>query len=262
MSMYQTSAREAETPDGPGPLPRARIRARSNVVALGNSGIPASRWPNGNASPGRGGADLSSGFTLVELLVVIAILGILASLLLPSLSSAKRRALSTQCISNLRAMGQGVLVYSGDHDDRLPFAWYDDPRPKENSFYALLYPQFFGTGFDGYRDFETTVFLCPARMREPLPKNHPVRVSYAMNANTALEFPKPETRRLAVVEAGAPASTVLIADVFHAYNHPPLRAFDATQVGFRHDRRANVQYFDGHSEPSAENQTNRLSLDL
>lgn len=56
-------------------------------------------------------------FTLIELLVVVASLGILAAILLPALSRARKRARAVKCTSNLRQLGLAFMQYADDNGD-------------------------------------------------------------------------------------------------------------------------------------------------
>lgn len=60
------------------------------------------------------------GFTLIELLVVIAIIAILASMLLPTLNSARERSKVALCMSNQRQSGQALIQYANDYNDFIP----------------------------------------------------------------------------------------------------------------------------------------------
>ena len=79
-------------------------------------------------------------FTLIELLVVIAIIAILAAMLLPALKSARDRAKTSSCMSNLKQITQANLGYVGDNDE------YSCPSQSMNN--ATLPPK----GLFTYRD--------------------------------------------------------------------------------------------------------------
>ena len=59
-------------------------------------------------------------FTLIELLVVIAIIGILASLLLPSLSRARDKAYVVVCLNNLKQFSTAFNTYAADDNGEFP----------------------------------------------------------------------------------------------------------------------------------------------
>jgi prepilin-type processing-associated H-X9-DG protein/prepilin-type N-terminal cleavage/methylation domain-containing protein len=74
-----------------------------------------------------------SAFTLIELLTVIAIIGILAAIIIPTVGKVRESARKAQSLSNLRQIGQAVIMYAQDNKDRLIHAnevageWFTSP---------------------------------------------------------------------------------------------------------------------------------------
>jgi len=69
-----------------------------------------------------------TGFTLVELLTVIAIIAVLAAILFPVFSSARAKARSARCLSNMQQIGQAIELYVQDNHGFYPTWSISHPR--------------------------------------------------------------------------------------------------------------------------------------
>lgn len=120
-------------------------------------------------------------FTLIELLVVIAIIAILASMLLPALSSAREKSKTISCRSQLRQIALATLGYLDDNGGTLPCGYQSGTIRFYNWPYALS-PYIDGAGYSSGRD----VYRCPADSL--LFANSGYYVSYSPNTNAFKYF--------------------------------------------------------------------------
>ncbi len=176
------------------------------------------------------------GFTLVELLVVIGIIALLIGILMPALGSARSESRATACLSNLRQIGMGTVMYVNDYK-----AFPGFPPDRKEALYPYIQQGKNNSDLD-YKQ----VWHCPANL------NPETEAGYGFNTN--LNFIK-------ITRVRQPSDTVAIADgglrddrtsstATHLW--PPGRAATSSSCRpnyLRHPRQnVCVGYVDGHAD--------------
>ncbi len=112
----------------------------------------------------------SSGFTLIEMLVVVAIIGILASMMAPSLVNALAVGKQISCANNIKQLGLGLLTYTSDYNGYMVVSMAPDATSRTGYWSIELAPYIGITGnldangFVRYSDVRLVsgIFRCPS----------------------------------------------------------------------------------------------------
>jgi prepilin-type N-terminal cleavage/methylation domain-containing protein/prepilin-type processing-associated H-X9-DG protein len=207
--------------------------------------------------------NLDRAFTLIELLVVIAIIAILAAMLLPALGSAKQRAWTTSCTSNLHQIGLGLRMFADDNSELYPESGDDIPWGAIDA--VTQKPSWMEQVFSYMGN--TNTYNCPGNVQLPLNMRGPF--NYFNGARAAYVV----TGHDASVKSSAilfPAAFVLSGDTCGIPNNPAdgvdhsFDPFDADKDDYTqncvggptngtpyelwqvHSRGQNILFADGH----------------
>jgi prepilin-type N-terminal cleavage/methylation domain-containing protein/prepilin-type processing-associated H-X9-DG protein len=204
-------------------------------------------------------ATVPRGFTLIELLVVIAVIAILAAILFPVFAQARSKARQAACLSGIKQLGTGLMMYAQDWDETLPLndfvgnglaplIGWRDPQAGD-SWCSGIFPY--------VKNHQ--IFICPEAVEHPTPtspwrgpeKNEDGAVSYLMNYVT-------RGRPLAFVPA--PAELIFLHEgdrrwrVAHCRPRPvdpTSRMYTEINTAFydtRHNEGAHLLFCDGHAK--------------
>jgi prepilin-type processing-associated H-X9-DG protein/prepilin-type N-terminal cleavage/methylation domain-containing protein len=200
-------------------------------------------------------------FTLVELLVVVAIIGILSSLLLPSLTKAKAKAMAAVCSSNLSSLGKGMYMlvdggtptgkygafpgYAGKDKDLNRYSWYGEVAEHLGLTETGTAPYFTDV------TVPPDVFTCPSEQREKMQFNSDMLAygyNYALGEYQAYGVADHDLLTVYMAQVYQPSAMIMMTDsnadgVADSRSH---RVWAEAQPGIRHSEKSNVLHVDGH----------------
>ena len=186
-------------------------------------------------------------FSLIELMVVIGIIAVLIGLLLPTLQMARQHATRLQCMTNLRTIGQGLMMYANTYK-HLPLRLGLVMSPETGDSW----------GYDeeliAMKAATKQTFICPNHVDAGMLDEPPHQPSYGMNWFFDNQpYTKGTSSDILVAESfGNQGRGSHRADVWDRapgqvdrYRHG-AGGSSLTTAG--HRRRSNWLFFDGHVE--------------
>jgi prepilin-type N-terminal cleavage/methylation domain-containing protein len=199
------------------------------------------------------------GFTLIELLVVIAIIAILAAILFPVFAQAREKARQATCLSNIKQISLGAMMYTQDYDETYPGGpgvaslWYPGPGGTWDNLPTTAYgnvaatnvasrlvPYIKSVGVFVDLDDPTGDRFANARWN-----GSTTRLSYWWNSGLSQGYSQPQYpsgtlsnpgRPVSIATVSKPASLQMVQDNWAAYH----------SSGAQGQARWNIGFADGH----------------
>ena len=212
------------------------------------------------------------GFTLIELLVVIAIIAILAAILFPVFTRARAKSWEASCLSNMKQIALGMLMYTQDHDGRFPeYRYYADLGFSEgsnanNCYWHYMIEPYIRAGVartsSTATDSHLSIWKCPgAKVLRDDGREAWYGGAYAHYAANVRVTSK--TTPVKDTEIKYPSQTMMITEGYYIGASSGARRGWYLSYGYQnassytrydHNGRANVAFCDGHVRGGTEGQ--------